>query len=596
MDLFGENRKIGREQRAFLGRVAVLALVGAMAVGVLVARISYLTVVKGEGLFEQSEHNYQRREVIPAPRGAISDRHGRVLAASEARYNVLVSPFKIGEEQLAETLRAVARFYVGTEPPAVEEVMALSPLSKGAILASNRTLDEVTPLLERQALLPGVLVEQTFLRIYPFGREAGQITGYVGPIPPRDMPRRLGEGYGLDDDIGLMGLEAKFEDILKGKKGREDVYRDAEGRLMTPEVSVEEAERGGEMTLTLDIELQRFVGGLLKEKPGAAVVMDPRNGEILAMVSSPDFDANEPARASLDGNSSYNKALRGGYAPGSTFKIVTAAAALLENGMDPNRKIVCDKYYQIGRKRMSCLAYHGALDMKTAIERSCNVYFYTLAGELSLSQLLTTAEAFGFGQPTGIALRASGHAGKLGYSSPASRPMLVDRVMMGIGQGHLILVTPLQMAVAYSTFANGGTRYPARIVSWEKSSDPRLQARQSFMEPQKALNFSKAQHGAIMAGFRAVVEARWGTGRHGEFDPAMRVAGKTGTAETGVPGVTHAWFVGFSPWDAPEVCVSVILEKAGHGGEAAAPVVRRILEEYYRLKDLRKLKKPSLSD
>ena len=586
--MFRASDDASRCQITFIVRVVVLALVALALLGLLAVRISYLTVVRGDALRDLSDNNYLKREEIPAPRGAIVDRYGRIMATNEVRFNLLVSPYKLGKEDLEETLAEVKAFCPDAGIPPVEELLAIPTRRErweGKLLARNLRLREVLPLMERQAGLPGLKVEETFKRVYPFGRAASQWTGYVGSLTESEFAERREEGYALDDLIGKIGLEKRHEPSLRGTKGTQIALRDVWSRLLESRVEEgNEAAPGCQIALTVDMDLQTSITQALENRPGAIIVVDPRNGEVLAMASWPDYDANRPA---LEPGEMYqSKALYGQYPPGSIFKLVTATAALM-GGYSPERKLYCGGRLEIASDfapYCDARAGHGWIDLRTALKASCNIYFYQLAWKyVTADDMMAAAQAFGFGRSTGISLGDS--PGKL---LRPSRWELGDRIMMGIGQQRLISVTPIQIAMAYAAMANGGKLFsPALVREIRLPSGEPL-----FTAPPPAslreIGWTEAQRQALLDGFRGVVEDPvMGTARHAHFDPAMRVAGKTGSAEHGLEGPPHAWFVCFAPWDDPEVCVVVLLENAGHGGEVAAPVARGVLEKYYALKALR---------
>jgi penicillin-binding protein 2 len=446
-------------------------------------------------------------------------------------------------------------------------------------------LAQAVPLLERQAGLPGLQIDQTFVRVYPYGRVTAHLTGYVRRIGPTALDDYLEDGYERDDLVGATGLEKTQETHLRGEKGVQIEHRDAMGRLLTARVQ-RNSVPGSRVVLSIDIDLQTSATALLQDRPGAIVAVDPRNGDVLALASYPGYDANQPVIFKGSGDSFLNKAAQEHYAPGSTFKLVTATAWLLA-GRSPNKTVTCAGALEVAPGfTLQCNAQwgHGTVDMRQALMVSCNVYFYQLAKELREEQIYSAADLFGFGRPTGIAVLERGESpGVLGRPESDASRLLANRVMMGIGQGQLISVTPLQLTMAYSTLANGGTLL-----------EPRLVLRVQTPEGKETLNppiergtvpWAEWQRQVLLDGFRAVVEQPRGTAHKIQFDPAMRVAGKTGTAQRHTS--PDAWFVAFAPWDNPEICVTVLLEKAGHGGEEAAPVAKALLEEYFRLKGKR---------
>ncbi|MFW6256311.1 MAG: penicillin-binding transpeptidase domain-containing protein [Candidatus Sumerlaeota bacterium] len=580
--MFDKQRQANREQRRFLYRLLFFALGISALLAFLVTRLSFLTIQRGQELYELSENNFINRSKIPAPRGNIVDRNGRILATSEPRYNISISPFKIDRDLLEMSLSMIGEFCPQARVPSLDHVLRVRPRWKPITLASNLTMEQALPLLERQSLLPGVQVEQTFQRIYPHGRSASFLTGYVGKINERQLDEYLERGYGLDDVVGKTAIEKKYEHILKGEKGFEIVHRNSFGRVLDSHVTEEgKAHQGAEVRLTVDIRLQEKADALLEGYEGVIMAMDTRNGDILAMACRPNYDANEPQMIGRQGNTSWNRAMLTAMNPGSTFKMVTAAAWLLQGG-SPSHEVTCWGHIQLGDTKLHCdnRYGHGPLQMREAIAKSCNIYFYDLARSLGQSRIVETGEYFGFGRPTGLALLdRHDSAGRLG--DPMSRS-LGDLVMMGIGQGRLISVTPIQMTRAFCALGNGGKLYTPQIVQRIKLPDGLMRDYPPIVAGE--VPWTDEQHRVLMEAFRDVIDQPYGTGRHARFPEWMQVAGKTGSAERVRGKPTDAYFVCFSPAEDPEICVFVLLEHAGHGGEYASPLARQLLEKYYSLK------------
>lgn len=590
--MFGDRKKPAQFRAIFLRRISILAFFCLFGIGMLISRVCYLTLVKGHDLYILSEENFLRLEKIPAPRGPIEDRFGRQLATSEARFDITASPFNISPFQLDQTLREVEKLCPKIKNVNRDEIANLRPRWREKTLATNLTLTEILPLSERLGYLPGLQIVQTFERAYPFGRMAAHLIGYVTKISPKKMDDYLEMGYDRNDIIGSAGLERKNEDYLKGVKGVQITHRDAWGRLLFSKVNPsDKSVKGYRTVLTLDIDMQTSATLLLQGRTGAIVALDPNNGDVLTLASNPTYDSNNPVIKPGSGDSQYNKALQEHYAPGSTFKIVPAIT-FLQNGGSVNRTINCTGLITVfpGFVR-KCDIYkynhggHGALNFFQAVEKSCNAYFFQLAKELPADDMVTVASKLGFGQVTGIGLPES--PGVLGNpGSPAFRG--ANKVMFGIGQGELISVTPMQLAVAYSVIANGGKRYTPRLIRETDFPDgPRFPP--AIVQDQ--LSWTPQQREMLLEGLRQVVESKSGTGRHAGFDPEQKVAGKTGTAQRGKKEA-DAWFACFSPWDKPEIVVVVMMEEAGHGGETAAPIAKKILDAYYLIKKQRAAQQP----
>ncbi|NQU45021.1 hypothetical protein HQ520_17175 [bacterium] len=591
--MFGDRQKATQEQNLFLLRVSVLVILALAAFGFLGVRIAFLTLARGQELYKLSEENIVSREKVPAPRGPILDRFGRVLATSEARFNLSVSPFHIEDAgQMEATLEAVRRLCPRASVPPVDTVMRLRPRWKRHFLASYLTMEEALPMMERQALLPGLQIEQTFLRAYPHGRDACFLTGYVGRITNAQMDTYLEQGYDRDDIVGMAELERKYEYRLRGEKGMQIVHRDARGMVLPSRIEPEPARGGAPLTLTIDLDLQTTATHLLKDRSGVLVAMDPRNGQILALASSPNFDSNHPESAGLPGNSEYDKVIRSALNPGSTFKLVTATCWLL-NGGSPDYQVFCGGHITVGKRLMHCdYRYgHGWLNLQQAIERSCNLYFYDLARKMGVQRMTETAYLFGFGRPSRIGLRAQGE--NVGRIGGAGAEHYGNLLMMGIGQGRLVSVTPLQIVNAYAALANGGTLYSPTVVKSVGTPDGQEEMSAFVLD---TIPWTDAQRQILLKGFQDVIQTRWGTGRRAKFPKEWKVAGKTSSAErvTAAGAVTDAGFVCFAPSDKPEICVYILLEGAGHGGEFAAPLAKGFLAEYFKLKEERAIPEPDL--
>lgn len=594
--MFDEQRKASQDQFAFLVRILVLGLAGLFVLAFIASRVFYLTTVRGEKLLALSQSNFERGEKIPAPRGDIFDRRGRLLATSEPRHNLSLRSFQVPAAQMRETLEKLERHLPKAKIPELRKIMATRDQIP---IASELTSKETLPLMEQQSFLPGLRVDQTYTRVYPRGRSAAFLTGYVSKLSNAKESKEdlalLKQGYSLEDHVGRQALEKKYESFLRGQKGTRSVWRDAHGVMLRSDVEAN-AQRGADLTLTVDIDFQEAIYRILKDRPGVVVVMDPRNGETLALVSNPSYDPNNPASSILPGNSEFNKALQSRGSPGSVFKLVTATAFLL-NGGDPERRYTCEGTGENmglkNRKYMRCdqSVSHGPTNLKRAITVSCNMYFFDVAEKVGLQDILKTGRVFGFGTPTGITLMARGETGGLlGNKSGNEAELKVNQAdihMLAIGQGRLLQTTPMQVINSYCALANGGNLYIPRIL--KRVEFPHGEAAGDYDKPvvSSTIPWNSEQRQSLMQGFIGVVsDPKGGTGRHANFAPEMKVAGKTGTAEreTAEGRVTDAGFVGFAPYDNPEVCLYVMMEAAGHGGQEAAPVAKEVLEEYYRIK------------
>ncbi|MCH8334117.1 AAA family ATPase, partial [Candidatus Sumerlaeota bacterium] len=531
---------------------------------------------------------------------------GTPVAINRTVYSILMNTFRLDSETIEESIDRIAEL-TGREElrSKAEQVLSTGPKWKSVALVDNLSFGDISPILERLYQLPGIIVEKRHRRHYPLRSLVGHVTGYTGAISAGQLERYLEDGYLPEDRIGKLGSELQFEPLLRGTHGREVYVQDASGRRRSRR-AVQPAIRGNDIVLTIDLALQTFADDLLTGHRGAAIVMDPRNGAILALVSKQDYDPNYPMRGMHDGLASqYNKVIQfGGYSPASTFKLVTGSAALLM-GLDLQQKENCTGTYEVRLPDGGTQVYycdprygHGRLDFYGAIQRSCNVFFYRLADRAGGRRMIETARAFGFGEPTGIDLKPEGRG-------VLARPG-VDRIyqgsviQMGIGQGALIAVTPIQLINAYATLANGGRRYRPHLLKEIRLAnqllDPKLKAelmeQYSLSEVDRGtsetillyqpevlseLPLDEFQRRALLEGFRRVVQKPGGTGFKVGFKPEWNVAGKTGSAEVAGQEKTDGWFVAFAPVENPEVAILVLIEGEGHGGSTAAPIVRELM-------------------
>ncbi|MBI1785188.1 hypothetical protein HYR69_08590, partial [Candidatus Sumerlaeota bacterium] len=455
-------------------RLWFLALAGLLLLGGFAVRIYYLTVLMNPYFYELSENNYMHEQPVSAPRGKIMTADGASVALNRTLYDIEMGPFGLNKEDIAKTVNRLAELLGRPElAKKAQAVIDLRHKWKRIPLARDLDLQEVTPVLERAYQLPGVVIEPQYSRHYPFGPLFAHVTGYVGAIDDKQLKSYLNDGYLRADLIGKIGAERQFEDMLRGTHGTELVIRDAHGRPRSSRIE-EPASRGNDIVLTLDLRLQAMTDALMKDRLGVAVVMDPRDGSILALVSKPDYDPNDPRKGAASGEtSSFNKVIRGKFAPASTFKLVTASAGLLQ-GRYPDEKIFCGGRFLLPsfKRPFYCDVRwgHGTLDLYEAIQKSCNVYFYTWADQLGYDRIIETAHGYGFGLPTGIDLTPEGleTAGRLGRRGKDAiyRGSVIQ---MGIGQGALVAVTPIQLICAYAALGNHGKRARPHIFKEERS-------------------------------------------------------------------------------------------------------------------------------
>ena len=587
-------------RRPYISTRLVVLLAGfCLVVAIFGARIYKLTILDGPKYRYKSENNYLREEPLIAPRGRILDSKGRPLAINQPLFDVEMSRFGLSLEEITATVNRVAillnRPQIRTKAKAIAK---LYPKWDSISLLDNRplTLNEILPIREQAFSLPGVIITMQYQRTYPEGNIAGLVTGHVTKISKKKMDHFLEQGYMRTEKIGSLGAELTFESLLHGKHGSELVERDFQGRPRAQPYPSQPAQPGNTLTLTLDLELQRRADALLEGWNGAIVAMDPRDGAVLAMAARPHYDPNDPSghRAAPGASSSFNKITRSKFAPGSTFKVVTAMAGLLA-GYQPTDTADCNGGYTPPGVGVSfpcnLKSGHGSQNMYEALQHSCNVYFYRWAGKVGTERMLDAATSFGFGERTDFELVTPDE------ESPGKVAQIGDKIykgsviQMGIGQGALIDVTPIQMARAYAALVNGGTLFRPHILKEVRSAEgnPINQVVEyngktvevGKPEPQGTLPLSEPQRKEILEGLWRVVNEKGGTGSHSGIKAEWHAAGKSGTAQTGRPGPPNAWFVCYAPAEAPEILLVILVEASGHGGEVAAPLARQLLAYHF---------------
>jgi penicillin-binding protein 2 len=447
-----------------------------------------------------------------------------------------------------------------------------------------------------------------------------QIIGFTGEVSREELDRSTAGKFSSGDIIGKFGIEKFLDSHLRGKSGAEQVEVNVAGKAIRSLGRIP-ATTGDNVVLTIDSALQEAAWSALGNRAGAVVVLDPRNGAVLALVSSPSFDPNlfnggisfnDWERLSNDpGHPIENRSISGQYPPGSTYKIVLAAAALEEGLITPETTFYCNGTFELGDRVFHCWQAkgHGNVNLHRAIVESCDVYFYNLGKLLGVDRIATYARAFGLGTPLGIDLprEKSGLIPTKQWKLSRLREswQMGETISLAIGQG-FNLVTPIQLANAYATLANGGTLYRPRLIKQLESLDGHVV---KIFQPEKqgVLPVRPQYIQAINQALWGVVNEKGGTGyilKRQEQD----VCGKTGTAQViGLPQDEkarkakrvsadfrdHALFVCFAPYENPEIVVAVIVENAGHGGSAAAPVARKVIDTYFAQKKMTQTQPPT---
>lgn len=573
--------------------------------GLLILQLFSLQVLQGDKYGELSEENRIRVEVLTAPRGEIRDRKGRLLADNVPSFTVTIDPFDktyVHDPALLDSTIARVSRIVGLDPEvAFDKVKRERTQSFLAIrLKRNLDLGSVAYLAEHRAELPGVEVEAEPLRRYPLGPFASHLLGYVGEVSDKELEDpKFSTTYMRGDLIGRMGIERQYEKILRGVDGKRFVEVNALGRKaeLLGERQPILPKRGEDITLSVDLDLQRVAEEAFQPGArGAVVAMDPRTGEVLALVSKPNYDPNEFSTGitqarweelSQGGNYPlFNRAIQASYPPGSTLKPFVALAGLTLRAISPMTVFSdpCYGYYQFGRRRFGCWDHngHGWTSLRSAVAHSCDVYFYQLGLRIGLDRLSTFMTNLGVMEKTGIDLPQERRGL---FASPAwydkhygagrwSKGLILN---LAIGQGESSL-TPIKLAQLTCVIASGGSLWKPHLlqkVSRDGRDDPSAQPRADSLEAH--LTFAPKDLAAVKDAMVAVIYD--GTGYQCKVD-SVTVAGKTGTAQN-PHGQDHALFICFAPAERPEIAIAVMVENAGHGSTAAAPVAQKVLQAYF---------------
>ena len=594
-------------QRAFTRRALLLGAGKMGLASILVGRLYYLQVMEQERYRTLSDDNRINVKLLAPPRGVILDRFGRELATNRQNYRVVIvreqaKDLRVALNRLADIIdiseRDIARVLKESK-----RRRAFVPLT----VRDNLHWDEVSRIHVNIPDLPGVDIDVGLSRNYPYSTDGAHVLGYVSEVSESELtddPLLQLPGF----RIGKNGVEKVYDEALRGSAGRSHVEVNALGRVIG-QIERHEGQTGKRLDLTIDIELQKYAIERFGEETGSAIVMDVHTGEIMTLASTPAYDPNAFVRGltpkewhdliSNERGPLTNKAATGVYPPGSTFKMVTALAALDAGVISEEQTVYCPGHYELGTGLFHCWKKHGhgAVNMREALEQSCDVYFYEIAKRVGIDRITAMANKMGLGLPTGVELPSE----KRGLAPTTSWKLATkgekwvtgETLISGIGQGFM-LATPMQLAVMTSRIANGGVNVSPTLV---RSLD---QAEIEEATPPKSLGISQRHIDIVQQGMMDVVHGRNGTARRMKLANDVLMAGKTGTAQ--VKRITmaerragireqkdlpwkhrhHALFVCFAPADQPRYAISVVVEHGGSGSKAAAPIARDIMEETLR--------------
>ena len=599
-------RRTPRDTDAMATNVTRRALFmgGCMAamVAALGARMRFLGVEQADEFKLLAEENRINIRLIPPARGLIEDRNGKLIAGNEQNFRVVITREDAGDVEVV--LNRLSQIIPMTDE---DRAITLKDLKRNSAfvpvpVADRLSWDDFTKVAVNSPALPGVTPEVGLSRIYPRVEDFAHVVGYVGPVSEKDLAA-------LDSpdpllrlpkfQIGKIGAEKWLEDILRGSSGTKRIEVNHVGRVMR-ELGREDGIAGKDIRLTIDADVQNFVQARLGEESASCVVMDVTNGDLIAIVSNPSFDPNlfvrgisqtdYSALTEHDHRPLANKSVQGAYPPGSTFKMVTALAALASGEIDVNTKVRCPGYLESGGRKFHCWKHggHGSVDLARALAESCDVFFYDVAQRCGIDKIAEMGRSLGLGHRHDLPMSAitEGVIPDKAWKTEKQKSewRIGDTINASIGQGY-VLTSPLQLAVMAARIASGTSVSPRLVLSVDGQEVPVAEV--------APLDVNAAQLRAVQAGMYGVMNGPRGTARSARIvEAGMLMAGKTGTAQvrnissaerdSGVVANDrlpwkqrdHALFVGFAPADNPKYAVSVVVEHGGGGSAVAAPIAR----------------------
>jgi len=596
--------RVRENRRELSRRVETLRL----AVGVIFALLAFgywfVQIVRGDYYFALSENNRLRSVRINAPRGYVLDRHGKILVDNEPAYTLHLYRKEARNLQASIDLAVQVLKLPRDQVRSRVERGLRDPEFLPIPIAENLGLEEVAAIEAHAPENPEFAITVSQRRLYSRGPEAAHVLGYLSEASPEQI--QSGEGdYRIGGWIGQKGIEGSYERLLAGVDGERRVIVDSHGHEIAEERRVE-ARPGQNLYLTLDLGLQEIAENYFHDKVGSAVALDPRNGEILALISSPSYDPNWFTRrvtsrewGSLLSDPHHplqNRTIQNAFSPGSVFKIFEAYGALALDAVDPEQRVFCPGHATFYGRTFQCHKKqgHGWVNLREAIKVSCDVYFYNLGRRLGIDRIAQISNGFGFGERTGVDLpyEKTGLVPSEEWAREKrhARWYPSETISVAIGQGP-VLVTTMQIARAVSGLIEGGKLPTPHLFL--ASHDPATGQKLKFSAvPRQGLGLSPEKVAIVKSGMWAVLNEPGGTA-FGSRPPSVEAGGKTGTAQVvgretaikaGVDRKTlehHAWFTGFAPIDNPQMVVVVFVEHGGHGGAAAAPLARDLFEKRF---------------
>ncbi len=554
---------------------------------VLLGRIAWLQLIEGERYFRISKNSRLRLIPLPSSRGLVLDRKGEKLAGNEAFFSVGVVPSNVTD--IDELIKRLDEFLDIDKEIVKKRIQEANNIFRPVRVKRNIDLSAVTYLLEKEEDFPGTVILTQPVRSYYYDEIYGHVLGHVGEVNQEELPANSTFGVEPGDLVGKMGVEKVYNSYLQGEKGGRQVEVDAHGRTLKV-ISEKDPLPGDSVYLTIDLEMQKIAAEKLGQRKGVVLIGDYETGEILTLVSHPSFDPNlfswgvsedEWSKLVQDpGDPLENRALRGEYPPASTFKVIVAAAALEDNIIGKEDTFFCSGELLVGNRIFKCWKEegHGRLNLEEAIINSCDVFFYQLGLKIGMDKIIQYSRLFGLGEITGIDLVSEKDGllptreWKLKAKGEVWYPG--DTVNLSIGQGFL-LVTPLQMLRVIAAVANGGSLINPYVV--KEIVDSQGKVVESFSPGRgKKIPISSSVFDFLGKSLRGVV--RKGTGWRAE-NKIVKIAGKTGTAESGDEERPHNWFIGYTLSDEVRLAIVVLIEHREEEISIATQIAGEILSQ-----------------
>ena len=623
MSLFAPIKDHHSEKQLFVARIVLTSVVSIILLGIVIARLIQLQLVEHELFAERSQGNRIRIEAVPPTRGLIFDRKGKVLAENLPAYQLELIPEQV--PNLDDALGRLERIrLIKTEDiPRIKNLVRTGPRFKPVTLRFRLSDEEIARFALQRPRFPGVDLQPRLVRHYPNGELVAHAIGYVGALSSADLTRLDEAAYAGTSHTGKTGVEHFNENMLHGNVGFRQIVTNALGRQVPVETQDfadnlpqrENPVPGANLYLSLDIDLQRVAYEQLAGRRGAVVAIDPNNGEILALVSSPSFNPNAFATGmslseynALQSNEDrplFNRAIRGNYPPGSTIKPMLSLAALQVGATNLTRRSFCIGWYSLPGNKHRYRDWrregHGEVNLHDALEQSCDVYFYEISRDIGIDTMHQYLQQFGLGNSTGLDI--TGEADGLVPSREWKRQAFRKRedqvwfpgetIIASIGQGYM-LATPLQLANAVAALSMRGQRYRPHLVA--AFEDP-LNGRRTLIAPEPLTRVSidnSSYWDNILNAMHDVMHSPIGTARDAGRGATYDMAGKSGTAQVFSLAQDeeydeeqieerlrdHALFIAFAPLDEPRIAVSVIIENGSSGSRIAAPIARALMDLY----------------